>query len=218
MKRNPVETFVFIAILGLGLFIMSCGDTRKDKNQERGSYLHEIMREREMKDSLFRIPGQSPLPTLSAMDTFAGLRYFPPDSSYRVRAFFERIEDGQPFRMESTGEVQDIYLPYARVHFQIRGEDQVLTVFQNLRLLQQDAYQDYLFIPFRDSTSGRQSYGGGRYLDIRIPESDTIIIDFNKAYNPYCAYSYEYSCPVPPEENTLTVAIKAGEMAYPHYP
>ncbi len=218
MKMKPAKVFVFSAVVVLFLVAVSCESGKKEKRHKQGTYLHEIMRARAIKDSLFRIPGQSPLPTISAMDTFEGLRYFPPDSSYRVKAFFERIEDGQPFRMESTGEVRDIYLPYARVHFRIRGREEVLTVFQNLRLLQEDAYQDYLFIPFRDSTSGRLSYGGGRYLDIRIPETDSIIIDFNKAYNPYCAYNYEYSCPVPPEENTLSVAIKAGEMAYPHYP
>lgn len=209
---------MFSAVVALLLIVLSCGSNEKKDKGQVGNYLHEIMREREIKDSLFRIPGQSPLPTISAMDTFRGLRYFPPDSSYRVKAFFERIEDGQPFRMESTGEVQDIYLPFARAHFRIKGKEEVLTIFQNLRLLKEDAYQDYLFIPFRDSTSGRLTYGGGRYLDIRIPQSDSVILDFNKAYNPYCAYSYEYSCPVPPEENTLSVAIKAGEMAYPHYP
>ena len=77
-----------------------------------------------------------------------------------------------------------------------------------------EAYEDYLFLPYTDLTSGDGSYGGGKYLDLKTPEGNTIIIDFNKAYNPYCAYSHRYSCPVPPEENDLLVRIEAGVRVY----
>jgi uncharacterized protein (DUF1684 family) len=80
-----------------------------------------------------------------------------------------------------------------------------------MALKKQKEYKKYLFIPFRDLTSGKESYGGGRYIDTEIPAGETLILDFNRAYNPYCAYSHRYSCPIPPEENTLKVEIRAGE-------
>jgi len=209
-----VLRLLFFMFLSLSLLI-SCGQ-KKEKSPL--TYTQKIMRERATKDSLFRMPEHSPLPTLTAMDTFRGLAYFPVDSQYRVEAIFEKIEGAEPFRMQSTGEIEDIYLPYARLKFNIKGQEAQLTAYQNLRLLKEEQYKDYLFVPFRDSTSGRMSYGGGRYLDLRIPEGDTVILDFNLAYNPYCAYNYEYSCPVPPEENTLDMAILAGEKSAPFHP
>ena len=80
-------------------------------------------------------------------------------------------------------------------------------------LMRKDAYKDYLFLPFRDATNGKQTYGGGKYLDLKIPEGNEIIIDFNKSYHPYCAYNaHDYNCPIVPEENTLSLEIKAGVM------
>ncbi len=206
---------LILALLLAVTVLAGCGKNKKEKTI---GYTQKIERERASKDSLFRIPESSPLPSLSAMDTFRGLIYFPIDSQYRVKAYFEKIEGAEPFRMQSTGEIEDIYLPYARLHFKIKGEEAQLTAYQNLRLLKDEEYQDFLFVPFRDSTSGRQSYGGGRYLDLRIPQGDSMVLDFNLAYNPYCAYNYEYSCPVPPEENTLDMAIRAGEKNFPIHP
>jgi hypothetical protein len=83
-------------------------------------------------------------------------------------------------------------------------------VYQNLGLLKNPEYEDYLFLPFNDYTNGNETYGGGRYLDVRIPKGNTMVLDFNKAYNPYCAYTYGYSCPVPPRGNSLETEINAG--------
>jgi uncharacterized protein (DUF1684 family) len=91
-----------------------------------------------------------------------------------------------------------------------------LYIYQSEALMQQEKYKDYLFVPFGDATSGFTSYGGGRYMDFRLQDikNNQLIIDFNKAYNPYCAYTTGYNCPIPPKENLLTVAIPAGEKNY----
>lgn len=113
--------------------------------------------------------------------------------------------------LESSTERTPIYRRYGYIYFELNGKKCRLTAYQNMELIKKEEYKNYLFIPFRDGTSGVESYGGGRYLDVTIPENETITIDFNLAYNPYCAYSYRYSCPVPPEENTLKIRIEAGE-------
>jgi uncharacterized protein (DUF1684 family) len=95
---------------------------------------------------------------------------------------------------------------FGRIHFTIQKEDFVLTAFQDL-----ENPRGKLFIPFTDLTNGKETYGGGRYLDIIIPETDSFILDFNLAYNPYCAYNHTYSCPIPPEENFINNQVKAGE-------
>ena len=81
-------------------------------------------------------------------------------------------------------------------------------------MFDKEGYEDYLFLPFLDNTNGEESYGGGRYVEARIPEGDTIIIDFNKAYNPYCAYNEKYSCPIVPRQNYLPIEVKAGVKAF----
>jgi uncharacterized protein (DUF1684 family) len=131
-----------------------------------------------------------------------------------VEAIYSPVKGTEPFKMAATGEQKDIYLKYGELDFEIDGKRQSLALYQNLRLKNDERYQDYLFIPFKDATNGKTTYGGGRYLDYEIPGSDTVILDFNKAYNPWCVYSHEYSCPIPPEENHLEVAIKAGEKDY----
>jgi hypothetical protein len=102
------------------------------------------------------------------------------------------------------------------VSFQVNGTDLSLVVYQNEQLMQDTAFENYLFLPFTDLTNGEESYGGGRYLDLEISKlkNNSILIDFNKAYNPYCAYASGYNCPVPPRENNLPIAIRAGEKVY----
>jgi uncharacterized protein (DUF1684 family) len=110
-----------------------------------------------------------------------------------------------------------MYRVYGKVHFKIEDSAITLSLYQSQDLMQMDKYRDHLFIPFTDGTSGVESYEGGRYFDLTINDikDSTLVIDFNKAYNPYCAYvSNVYNCPIPPRENRLTVAIRAGEKVY----
>lgn len=144
------------------------------------------------------------------IDHFEGLAYFDVDSTYRINAVFTKSK-GKKFKMPTSTDRAPIYRRYAYVDFTINGKPQRLTVYQNIALCKQKEYKNYLFIPFRDSSCGNESYGGGRYLDIEIPSAGKIILDFNRVYNPYCVYSHRYSCPIPPEENTLKIAIHAGE-------
>ena len=90
------------------------------------------------------------------------------------------------------------------------GKEYKLNVYQSIDLLKDRKYRNYLFIPFRDATSGKETYGGGRYIELTIPRADTIMINFNLAYHPYCAYTEGYNCPIPPRENYLPVKIEAG--------
>lgn len=138
-------------------------------------------------------------------ESFEGLPFFPLDEKYIVEAKLVRTPDEKPFEMPTTTERRPIYVKYGEAHFQLDGKDFVLNIFQPV-----EAEVMYLFIPFTDLTSGVDSYGGGRYLDFKIPEKDLLVIDFNKAYNPYCAYNPKYSCPIPPEENDLKIRIAAG--------
>lgn len=141
---------------------------------------------------------------------FKGLQFYPLDEKYRVKAQFVRTPGELPFLMPTTTERTPEYVKYAQLHFTIDGKELTLDVFRSTQGYDQPGYEDYLFLPFTDLTSGDGSYGGGRYLDLRIPENDTIILDFNKAYNPYCVYNHKYSCPLPPQQNDLPIRIEAG--------
>jgi uncharacterized protein (DUF1684 family) len=136
---------------------------------------------------------------------FEGLHYFEADEHYKVQAVFTRSK-GKKFQMATSTARLPVYRRYGYLDFTIAGESCRLTIYESMD------YKDYLFIPFRDANTAKLTYGAGRYLDIPVPASDTIEIDFNLAYNPYCAYSIRYSCPIPPPENTLKVAINAGEQ------
>ena len=143
-------------------------------------------------------------------------RFFKPDENYLVKATFLKLQDSTGFIMKTSGSKDKKFFRYGRVSFQLNGTDLSLVVYQNEQLMQDTAFENYLFLPFTDLTNGEESYGGGRYLDLEISKlkNNSILIDFNKAYNPYCAYASGYNCPVPPRENNLSIAIRAGEKVY----
>ncbi|QIE60557.1 DUF1684 domain-containing protein [Rasiella rasia] len=148
------------------------------------------------------------------LKAFKGLEFYAVDLKYRVEANFIRTPNEQPFLMKTSTTRLPEYVKYGEVHFEIDGKALQLNVYQSTTPSEDPEYVDYLFLPFTDLTSGDGSYGGGRFLDTYIPESTTMILDFNKAYNPYCAYSPNYSCPIPPKENDLMVRIEAGVKDY----
>ncbi|CAM3445301.1 DUF1684 domain-containing protein [Aequorivita lipolytica] len=141
---------------------------------------------------------------------FKGLEFYPIEEKFIIKAAFVRTPNEKPFLMPTTTSRKPEYVKYGEAHFSIHEKDFVLNLFKSTEPYDEPGYEDYLFLPFTDLTSGDGSYGGGRFLDQRIPEGDTIVIDFNKAYNPYCAYSARYSCPIPPKENDLLIRIEAG--------
>lgn len=161
----------------------------------------------------FSSKADSPL-TDEDLETFEELDFFPIDTSYRVTAKLKFHEDSKPFKMATTTDRLPIYKLFATASFTIDGKECQLEIYQNQKLILSPEYEDYLFLPFTDNSNGGSSYGGGRFIDVNIPENDELVIDFNKAYNPYCAYNHKYSCPIPPKVNHLDVEVKAGVMAY----
>lgn len=144
------------------------------------------------------------------------IRFYDINEDYLVTASFKKIEDKTGFEMNTSSGMKKKYFQYGIVTFNLFDSVQHLYVYQSADLMKQEKYKDYLFIPFGDATSGFTSYGGGRYLDLVFSDikDGKIILDFNKAYNPYCAYVTGYNCPIPPKENLLNIAIKAGEKNY----
>lgn len=145
------------------------------------------------------------------------LQFFPADEKYKIISRVERIYESPWFTMETSGKVKKVHRVYAILHFSLNDTAIILYVYQSQKLMAIKEYAESLFIPFTDLTCGEESYDNGRYIDLSIQdlESGSYIIDFNKAYNPYCAYiSGVYNCPVPPAENNLVVAIRAGEKKY----
>jgi uncharacterized protein len=141
---------------------------------------------------------------------FKTLDFYPIDKKYAVIAQFIRTDNEKPFEMKTSTDRKPVYVKYGEAHFTIDGKKMKLNIYKNIELSKQKKYKDYLFLPFSDLTCGNESYIGGKYIDLKTPKGNTIAIDFNTSYNPYCAYSHKYSCPKVPLENDLDIEIKAG--------
>ena len=142
--------------------------------------------------------------------SFKALEFFPIDSAFIIKAKFRRTDKEKSFAMKTTTERAPLYVKYGEVSFAIKAKKFKFNVYLNLETKKRKSFQNSLFLPISDLTSGNETYGGGRYLDIEIPEGDDLIIDFNQAYNPYCVYNSKYSCPLVPSENHLATYIYAG--------
>ena len=178
---------------------------------DSSKYLDESIRFKAGEDEHYKNKETSPLDK-KARKAFTGHRFYEVDLAYVVKAKFARITNGDTVVMKTSADTEKNYIKYATLHFNVNYKHCHLTVYQSLTLREMEEFKNYLFIPFKDLTSGKETYGGGRYLDITIPEGDEIILNFNTAYNPYCAYADGYFCPIPPPENTLNVEIRAGAM------
>ncbi len=165
--------------------------------------MNNYVAQRAAKDEYFRESPHSPL-TAEQQKEFKQLPYYAPTNAYAVTATVERFTTPDSIKMQSsTGKLID-YMRWGKATFVVNNEETSLVLYYS---------GNGLFLPFRDATSGNTTYGAGRYLDLEIPAGDEIYLDFNLAYNPYCAYNDRWTCPVPPFENWLTVAIEAGEKA-----
>ncbi len=145
---------------------------------------------------------------------FKTLDFFQFDSSYVVSAELKRTPNSEWFKMKTTTSRLSEERVYGVLLFILKGKRHQLNVYQGKELMKEEEFKDYLFLPFLDDTNGEETYGGGRYIDLRIPDGDSIEIDFNKAYNPYCAYNDKYSCPIVPRENYVSTKIEAGVKAF----
>ncbi|HSD08954.1 DUF1684 domain-containing protein [Flavobacterium sp.] len=151
----------------------------------------------------------SPL-TTEDLAKFKSLDFYSINEKAFVVAQFIRTENEKPFEMKTSTARRPIYIKYGEAHFKLEGKEFKLNIYRNIELSKKEEYKDYLFLPFSDLTSGKESYIGGKYIDLKIPSGNTIVIDFNLSYNPYCAYNHKYSCPKVPLENDLAIEIKAG--------
>lgn len=173
----------------------------------------DVKRFREIRDKSFRNAGETPLLNEDFLK-FKGLEYFDTDAKFAVKAKLETTADAQVFMMPTSIGTTRKYLKYGVLKFEFDGKKFSLNVYQSESSAKKNGS---LFVPFRDLTNGKETYGAGRYLDIKIPSGDEVNLDFNFSYNPNCAYgSDNFSCAIPPKENFLQIEIKAGEKIFPH--
>ncbi|MFT4883665.1 MAG: hypothetical protein ACI8U4_001174 [Natronomonas sp.] len=178
------------------------------------AWREELQSYRAQKDEQFASSRQSPLPP-EEREGFDGLDYFEPAPDYRVEATVELVDSDETVTMETTADGEQLYERAARLHFELEDasgetDEHTLVAYQRV-----DHEGGSLFIPFRDKTTGQQTYPGGRYMELHtegeLEDGATVPLDFNLAYSPFCAYSEAYECPLPPQENWLEVAVAAGE-------
>lgn len=178
------------------------------------AYAKKLTKHRKKVEKEFTKPETSPLRDLAK--DFAGNEYFDINEDFVVSATLELTPDSEPFELITSDPAKKkLYVRYAILHFTVNGQEETLEVYRSVALQGITKYKDHLFLPFTDLTTGEITYGGGRYLDLEVPDGDTIEIDFNLAYNPYCAYRSDgWSCPIPPDANRMDVAIEAGVKDY----
>lgn len=209
-----------VFVVAMALLIFSCKDdkryhdtVRRVAQEHPSELLSDILAFQQSLNEEFKNPESSPL-TDKYRKNFEALDFFPPDTNYRVVADLLRTPGAIPFMMPTTTDRKSQEVVYGIASFVLEGRRFELEIYQNLELINEEGYEDYLFLPFLDATNGEQTYSGGRYIDLAIPSGNTIVIDFNKAYNPYCAYNKKYSCPIVPQVNELNTAVLAGVKAF----
>lgn len=192
----------FLPILFLFISINTFAQTYNEQiAKHRDSYKQDFVKE-----------SNSPLKETDLQN----LHFYDSDSTYRVIADVEILKNEKIFKMPTYDGTSKEFFRFAKIKFILNSKETVMTLYKNVALAGNPAYKDLLFLPFTDETNNKETYGGGRYIDLSSKKiiDSKIEVDFNKAYNPYCAYSDGYRCPVPPEENDLQLEIKAGEKLY----
>ncbi|MDQ3015286.1 MAG: DUF1684 domain-containing protein [Bacteroidota bacterium] len=185
----------------IALLLLSCSSFNKQIAEHRVKYKDDFLHDE-----------RSPLKAKDLIN----LDFYPPDKDARVKANFHLTPKAEPFDLPTYSGITKSYRKYGTATFLWNGDSTSLALYQNVTLMTNPVYKDYLFLPFKDETNGVETYGGGRYLDFSKEETSDghLTIDFNKAYNPWCAYSSGYNCPIPPKDNQLSFIIRAGERQY----
>ncbi len=211
-SRTVNKTKIILPLIFLQILIYSCRSYSPSKNE----YFQNILRFQDNLNKEFADKKISPLDSVDLLN-FKKLDFFPIDKKYRVVARFKKNPNPTPFEFPTNTSRTPVYVKYGDAYFTIDGKNLHLEIYQNQEALKDTVYKDYLFLPFGDKTNGNESYYSGRYIDLKIPADSTkIIIDFNKAYNPYCAYSHRWSCPLIPPANILDIEIRAGVKKFNH--
>ena len=193
-----MRIFLIIVII----FSFSCREEKRYQDLNLTEYQRQV-------NNYFKDASVSPLKPTD-LKNFQGLDFFEFDSKYVVKAKIEETKESLPFKMKTTTDIPADVRKYADLFFQISDKEFELSVYENLEYEGVEGYENYLFLPFSDETNENETYGGGRYLDLFLNGSDSIIIDFNKAYNPKCVYDENFSCPLVPRNNFLSTRIEAG--------
>ncbi len=175
------------------------------KPEDVETWRRALLRFRERRDLLFRSDRDAPI----GPEEFTGLKYFDPDPEFRFETELHRNPAQGSVIMATSRGTRQLFNGIGRFELPIEGKTVLLGAYQSA-----EREDPSIFVPFRDATTGEESYGAGRYLDLEVEHDDRYAVDFNYAYNPYCAYNDAYLCPLPPRENWLTVAIRAGEKKY----
>ncbi|WP_196885503.1 DUF1684 domain-containing protein [Aureivirga sp. CE67] len=186
-------------------FLFSCNT----EEPHGDSYFKKMKKYRYRMNVSFSDKTTSPLKPEDLRD-FKTLDFFPIDSNYRVKAEFKRVKNAPFMEMETNTNSKVLYKVYGTATFELDGKKHTLNLYQNQKMDFTGEFNDRLFIPFHDTTNGKETYEGGRYMEVDVPNKKTLIIDFNKAFNPYCVYNDKYVCPVVPPVNTLDIPIDAG--------
>lgn len=171
--------------------------------------ISEILHFRTELNHSYQDSAETPLSKVD-LAQFSALDFYPVDLSFRVKAKLTRDTSSSSFAMKTSTTRQPKYRKFGDLSFVIHQKNFCIPVYQNVELSLKPGFENYLFLPFTDLTNQDQTYGGGRYLDLKIPEGDTLVLDFNQCYQPYCAYNHKYSCPIPPPENFIDLRIEAG--------
>jgi len=202
--------FAVLILIMIGILGAACSK-KEGLKEERSLSDDPVLSERIARDEAFRSGADSPIP-LEDRDSFQGLEYFPVNEDLRFSVTLSRHSRPMQFRLgTNTGEIRS-GLRYGYFDFIVDGQSCRLQVYRLDDVAENSGPN--LFIPFRDATSGKETYATGRYIDLAENTSGIYDLDFNRAYNPYCAFNNSFSCPLPPAENILTVPIRAGEKKY----
>ncbi|MBS9524960.1 DUF1684 domain-containing protein [Litoribacter ruber] len=200
--RNIILAVVAVVLLAAVFYALSGGETPEQ-------YQSKIEKERERQFKYLKYNADSPL-TTEQKNELIELDYYPIDQKYRVKGRMVPVENRKMLEIPLTDGNVEKYIKHSYVEFELDGKPQRLLLLQSPR--EPDLRK--FFLAFADDTSAEETYGGGRYLDVKQEGQHTVLMDFNLAYNPYCAYNPEYACPIPPKENLLEVPVRAGEKNY----
>lgn len=173
------------------------------------AYQEKIEAERERQFKFIRFNAESPLSD-EQKQAFTKLNFYPIDPAYKVKALMVPIENKKVREVPLTDGSKERYIEHSYAEFELGGKKQKLLLLQSM----DEPDKRNFFLAFADETSGLETYGGGRYINARQDGKTSITLDFNLAYNPYCAYNPDYACPLPPKENLMDIAIPVGEKNY----
>jgi uncharacterized protein len=149
-------------------------------------------------------------------EDFQYLRFYDANEKFKVQAIFTPATSADTIVLPTKNKKEKKYIVFGKLNFKLKGKQHQLFVYRQVSLLNVEQYKDHVFLPFTDKTTSVETYGGGRYIDLKLSDftSNTVSLDFNKCYNPYCAFGDGFSCPIPPIENFLNVKITAGEKLF----